>query len=275
METLENTGKQTETGDRTARDTANTTLPAIVERPADLTTRQENFARLYAETGVALEAYTVAYDCEGSSRATARVNAFRLLRKPKVAARVRAFQEAAAERSLRSTAALIHDLEAMVESDPNELVRLDVGPCRHCHGVGGLYQWKDLAEYCEAVTQALDADATTPSDAGGYGYRMDAEPNPACNECGGSGKPRVVFNSTADVSPGARKLLRGIELFPDGSVKRVLLHDQMAARVELHKLRGLHIDRSESRNLTVHTTLPATREVSTDELLALWKESRA
>ncbi len=59
----------------------------------------------------------------------------------------------------------------MVESDPNELVRLDVGPCRHCHGTGGAYQWRDLAEYLAAVTQALDADAPTPSDAGGYPQR--------------------------------------------------------------------------------------------------------
>ena len=47
-------------------------------------------------------------------------------------------------------------------------------------------------------------------------------------------------------APGARRLLRGIELFPDGSVKRLLLHDQTALRIELHKLRGLHVDRSVS-----------------------------
>ena len=45
---------------------------ALVSRPR-LTARQENFARLYAETGVALEAYATAYNCEGSSRATIRV----------------------------------------------------------------------------------------------------------------------------------------------------------------------------------------------------------
>jgi phage terminase small subunit len=252
LKTLENTAEQFSAASGTAMGTANLAMPAIVERPADLTPRQENFARLYAETGVALGAYTTAYDCEGSSRATARVNAFRLLRNPRIAARVRALQEAAAERSLRSTAGLIHDLEAMVECDPNELMRVDVGPCRRCYGVGGLYQWRDLTEYLDAMTQALDAKAALPSDAGGYGYRMDAEPNPACNHCGGSGVPRVAFSNTADVSPGARKLLKGIELFPDGTVKRVLLHDQSALRIELHRLRGLHIERSVSLNATVN-----------------------
>jgi hypothetical protein len=199
---------------------------------------------------------------------------YRLLRNPRVAARVRALQEAAAERSLRSTAALIHDLEAIVDSDPNELVRLDVGPCRHCHGVGGQYQWKHFGEFLDAMTQATDEGASMPSDAGGFGYRMDAEANPACNTCGGAGKPRVVFNSTADVSPGARKLLRGIELLPDGTVKRVLLHDQMSARIELHRLRGLHIERTESKNLNINATLPVPADLSAEALLDLWKEAR-
>jgi hypothetical protein len=251
------------------------TKPLVaVLKPSDLTGRQESFARLYAETGVALEAYSTAYDCENSSRATIRVNAFRLLRNPKVAARVRALQEAAAERSLRSTAALIHDLEDMVECDPNELVRLDVGPCRHCHGRDGGYQYRDLAEYLDAMTQALNDNAPLPSDVGGYGYRMDAEANPACNHCGGAGVPRVVFNSTADASLGARKLLRGIELFPDGSVKRVLLHDQAALRIELHRLRGLHIERSESRSLSITAHVPAPADMSPQALLELWKGAR-
>jgi hypothetical protein len=244
---------------------AASTTPRALAKPTGITARQENFARLYAETGVALEAYTTAYDCAGSSRATARVNAFRLLRNPRVASRVRELQEAAAARSLRSTASLIHDLEAMVDCDPNELVRLDVGPCRQCHGHDGNYQWRDLAEYCAAMTKALDEGAAMPSDAGGYGYRMDAEVNHACNECGGAGIPRVVFNGTADVSPGARKLLRGIELFPDGTVKRVLLHDQTQLRIELHRLRGLHIERSVSVNATVN--VPALKDMSQDQVL--------
>jgi phage terminase small subunit len=261
-------GKQIQTLTNTDGNTE-THVPAA---SAKLTGRQENFARIYAETGVPLDAYATAYDCEGSSRATVRVNAFRLLRNPRVATRIRELQDAAAERSLRSTAALIHDLEAIVDTDPNELVRLDVGPCRHCHGVGGQYQWRDLAEYLDAMTQAVDEDKPMPSDAGGYGYRMDAQANPECNECGGAGKPHVVFNSTADVSPGARKLLRGIELFPDGTVKRVLLHDQMAARIELHRLRGLHVDRSVS--VTAHVHVEPLRDMTPAEIADLIQQQK-
>jgi hypothetical protein len=190
--------------------------PALA-KPDDLTPRQDKFARLYVETGVAADAYETAYCCGGSSRSTVRVNAFRLLRNPKVVQRVRELQDAAADRSLRSTAGLIRDLEQMVEADVNELMRLDVAACRRC--------WSKR------------------------GHRADREPNPECASCHGAGIPRVKFASTADVSAGARRLLRGLELFPDGSVKRVLLHDQMAARIELHRLRGMVTDRSISLHL--------------------------
>jgi Terminase small subunit len=267
MDTLENTGKQAITVEYTDvhTETTDATTPVIVT-PLKLTTRQENFARLYAETGVAQDSYAAAYDCEGSSRATIRVNAFRLLRSPKVAQRVRELQDATAERSLRSTAALVRELEEMVNVDPNELVRLDVGSCRHCWGIGGAYQHRDQAEFAMALAQAIDSKGAIqlPTDTGGYGYTHDREANPDCAKCEGAGVPRVKYTSTADVSPGARRLLRGIELFPDGSVKRVLLHDQTQLRIELHKLRGLHIDRSV--NVNVDAT-PALKDMSRDQQL--------
>jgi hypothetical protein len=204
---------------------------AHTETLSDLTVRQEAFCRLYAATGVASESYTAAFDA--TSRAAARVNACRLLRNPKVVDRVRQLQDAAASRSVRSTAALIRELEEMVDADIGELVRLDVASCEAC--------W--------------------PS-----GTDRSQEPNPDCTGCHGTGEPRVKFTSSADASPGARRLLRGIELFPNGNVKRVLLHDQMAARIELHRLRGLHVERS--INLNVHTQGPALKDMSREEQLA-------
>jgi hypothetical protein len=224
---------------------------------ADLTPRQDSFCRLYAETGIALDAYEAAYACPTSSRATIRVNAYRLLRNPKVAQRVRELQDAASATSVRSTASLIRDLEDIVDADVNMLMQLQVGACRHCHGAGGAYQWKDALEYATALVAHYESKGAVamPSDAGGFGYRLDAEANPACNTCAGAGIPRAVFNSTADAPRGARRLLKGIELHADGSVKRVVLHDQMAARIELHRLRGLHVERS--LNLNLNANVPA------------------
>lgn len=266
-ETLENKGEQQQTP---AHTDGHTETHAIANG-SGLTVRQERFAQLFIETGVAIEAYAAAYCCDGSSRNTIRVNAFRLLRQPKIAARVRELQDAIAGRSLRSTAGLVRDLEAMVEADPNELVRLDVGACRRCWGDGGGYQWRDAAELAAATGRyeaALESSKPLPAPAdasGGFGYRAERESNPECDHCGGAGRPRVKFASTADVSPGARRLLRGIELFPDGAVKRLLLHDQMAARIELHRLRGLHIDRSITLNATV--SVPALSTLTREQQL--------
>jgi hypothetical protein len=76
----------------------------------------------------------------------------------------------------------------------------------------------------------------------------------------------VKFNNSQDVSDGARRLLRGVETYPDGTLKRIHLHDQLAMRTELHKLRGLAIDRS--LNVNVNANVPAFENMSRDEQLA-------
>jgi hypothetical protein len=233
--------------------------------PSALTGRQENFARAYAECGVALDAYKAAYESDGSSRATARVAAYRLLKHPKVAARVRELQQAAAERSGRSAGELIRELEEMVSADLNELMQLVVGACRHCWSEHGAYQWRDDAEYARAFDEALATHGPLPSLAGGMGYVFERDPNPECGHCDGVGLQRVRLTNTADLSPGVRRLFRGIELHVDGSVKRVLLHDQMAARIELHRLRGMHVERSVA--VTAHVNVPALKDMTREQTL--------
>ncbi len=230
-----------------------------------LTARQENFAVAYAQCGVALDAYRVAYECDGASRATARVAAYRLLKHPRVVARVRELQDAAAERSGRTTAALIAELEDMATADLNELVQLVVGSCRHCWGTHGAYQWRDDGELARALDSAMTTGQPLPALDGGVGYVFERDPNPECSTCNGAGLQRVRLTNTADLSPGARRLFRGIEFHADGSLKKLLTHDQAALRVELHRLRGMHIDRSLS--LTAHVNVPALKDMGTAEAL--------
>ncbi|MGH8132882.1 MAG: terminase small subunit [Steroidobacteraceae bacterium] len=207
-------------------------------KPAELSARQERFCELYAAGQAATDAYEAAY-CS-SSRMVARTNAIRLLRNPKVTQRVAELQNAAASLSMRSTAVLIRELEEMCTAEVAELMRLDVHACRRCWGKGQNHR--------------------------------EREPNPECRSCDGAGLARVKFASTADVSPGARRLLRGIELFPDGSVKRVLLHDQAQLRIELHRLRGLHVDRSLTVN--VNANVPALGRMTREEQLAFLESLR-
>jgi hypothetical protein len=222
----------------------------------DLTPKQDAFARYYVEHGSIADAYRSAYDVQpGTTSQTIRGNGHRILNHPRVAAFVRALRAELTASTLMSTNELISDLEAMANADVNELMTLTVVNCRHCRGVGHAYQWVDATEWAMAAAAAHDSRTPLPSDAGGYGFKSTLEPLDDCPHCAGAGVNVVRLANTADVTPGARKLYRGIELYPDGSVKKILLNDPLAARIELHRVRGLHIDRSV--NLNVSASMPA------------------
>lgn len=78
---------------------------------ADLTPKQEAFARSYVETGNASEAYRQAYDAANSSPETIKVEASRLLDNPNVALTVVKMQEAARERTLVTVESLTRELD--------------------------------------------------------------------------------------------------------------------------------------------------------------------
>lgn len=219
-----------------------------------------------ANMGDARAAYESAYGCAGSSLATIRVNASRLLHTPRVQARIRELQEQAGAQALRTTQHLVAELEESAAADPNELMSLLNGACRHCWGAGGAYHWRDVDEFCAAAERATLKGEPCPTFDGGTGYDFHRDANPDCRACDGVGLNRVRFNSSQDVSPGARRLLKGIELHSDGSLKRVHLHDQMAMRTELHRLRGMLVDRS--MTLNVNATLPTPKDITPEQALA-------
>lgn len=224
-------------------------------------------ARHLAAHDSPVAAYLHAYEPKTANRASLRNTAYRLANHPKVRARVAVLTAAAAERSVTTNADLMAALEEVVEVDANELVAVVVSPCRYCHGIDHQWQWQSPAEYALAVAKAIDSGETIPNDAGGYAFTLDREPHGECPRCHGAGDARVHFSSTAEASRGARRLLKGVELYPDGRLKRLHLHDQTALRVELHKLRGMHVDRSVSLN--VSTNIPDFAEIANDPAKAL------
>lgn len=225
-----------------------TTLPVAVEQ----------FIQSYVITGNLGRAYRTAFG-ETSSK-NPRGAARDLLRRPDVLARLRTHQHAIATMSVKSTDTLVRELEELVEADVGELVRVRTGSCRFCWGVGGFYHWRDMGEYEKAVDFAIKRQNPTPECSGGFGYRFDATPNEDCAQCEGEGLQRVFLADTDTISPGARRLYKGLECNPDGSVKKVLLHDQLVARQELHRIRGMHVERSLSLNL--NATLPDAKEIA-------------
>lgn len=240
--------------------------PAAIQLPykvpaTDLPLQIEMLIQEYVMCGNAGRAYRTVMG-ESRSRDPARA-AREILRRPDVLARLRVHQDAIAQMSVKSTSSLVRELEEMVEADVGELVRLKQGSCRWCHGVAGFYQWRDMAEYETALTAAINKQKEPPEMIGGFDYRFDRPPNPDCAKCEGEGLQRVFLADTESISPGARRLYKGIECNPDGSVKKVLLHDQLAARQELHRVRGMHIERSLSVN--VSGRLPDAKDIAGSE----------
>lgn len=233
------------------------TLPYKVP-PSTLPVKTELFIQEYVMCGNAGRAYRTVFG-EAQSRHPARV-AREILQRPDVLARLRVHQDAIAAMSIKSTSSLVRELEEIVEADVGELVRLAVGSCRHCWGIAGFYQWRDMAEFETAMNKAIEMRKPPPEMTGGFEYRFNREPNPDCLQCEGDGIQRVRLMDTDAISPGARRLYKGIECNPDGSIKKVLLHDQLAARTELHRIRGMHIERSVSVN--VAGRLPDAKDIA-------------
>jgi phage terminase small subunit len=251
---------------------AHTETTALTEGPT-LTVKQEAFAQAVAAGMHRVDAYLGAYGAISAGRGAARVAAHRLANKPAVARRIRALQDQAGALAMRSTQDLVADLEAAAFADPNELVTLLNGACRFCWGAGGAYHWRSVSEFTDAVEAVARENAGVPPELqkplpdfnGGPGYTFHREANPDCCSCDGVGLNRVRFNSSQDVSHGARALLRGIELHGDGSLIRIHLHDQLQMRQELHKLRGMHVDRSVSVN--VNANVPAFEQMTPQDKL--------
>jgi phage terminase small subunit len=77
---------------------------------ADLTPKQEAFARVYVEVGNASEAYRQAYDAENMSQEAIWVEACRTLANPNVSLKVMELQKAASERTLVTVESLTREL---------------------------------------------------------------------------------------------------------------------------------------------------------------------
>lgn len=125
-------------------------------------------------------------------------------------------------------------------ADPNELVDVRRTCCRHCYGYGHQYQWTE-AEYGAAVDKAVDSGKPAPNGMGGFGYDMNAEPNPDCPECGGNGIAEVHVADTRKLK--RHPLYAGAERTRNGI--KVNMRDKDAALFNLSRYLGMQIDRKE------------------------------
>jgi hypothetical protein len=151
------------------------------------------------------------------------------------------------ERSQISVMSLMRDLYEIATADPAELTRMLVVNCRHCHGERFGYQWVDVDEFTAACAEherkwqgaKLEARPPMPTCDGGFAHDTHADPHAMCPHCLGLGRREVLVADTTNLSAKGRKLFKGVKLKSDGSIE-ILMHDQIAARDQLHKLAGAY-----------------------------------
>ena len=152
----------------------------------------------------------------GYAKAGAKVTAHKLLTNANVRAELARQSELRFQRLSLKADDLIARAAAILAADPRALTAHHISPCRYCWGIGHEYQWKTPREFRDARVLAAVEGKPEPTDAGGYGYRIDGHPNPACPECCGLGQPRAVFADTRNLSPEAAILFEGVEQTRDG-----------------------------------------------------------
>ena len=135
----------------------------------------------------------------------------------------------------------------IANADPNRIMRHRRICCRHCHGVGHAYQWRDLEEFAQALeTEALAAAAERrepifPSDNGGYGYRRPEPPAADCPFCFGEGHGDVWITDTGNLDADTLPLYAGVKQTKDGI--QILTRDQDRAAENIARYLGMFHDR--------------------------------
>lgn len=178
----------------------------------------------------------------GYAKKSAYVTAHRLITDHKVKARIDFLTSERLAKTDMSAEEVIERIVAIARADPNELIQNRIGPCRHCHGIDGAYQWRNEREY-RAACAAWDNQTAkyrkahpddAPDDSGGFGYRRTLPVNPDCDECDGLGEHYVAPRDTTQLSPLGRALYAGVKQTKDGI--EIKMQDQMKALTMLAEI---------------------------------------
>jgi phage terminase small subunit len=184
----------------------------------------------------------------GFSPNGAENTAWRLLSDQRVQEMIAEQMERVSKECVVEAADILREYLALATADASKIMHVRRVNCRYCWGAGHEYQWKarEYAERCDAEMKAATKEKREPElpdCSGGFGWRHNAEPNPACPECGGEGHEDILFKDTESLTGPERKLIAGVKRTKDGL--EVKLRDQDGALKILAQYAGLLIDRKE------------------------------
>ena len=218
----------------------------------ELTDKQREFCRQYLRlagvTGQGHQAYSMVYNVKHMTAGSIGSAVQELLNNPKVIEYVEERRAAAAFKFDVTQAMVLKVWWEIATADVNLLMRHRRINCRHCHGAGHAYQWRDLAEYADACA-AEDLAATDekrearfPSDDGGYGFDRVAPPHPSCPQCSGEGYGDVWVADTGNLEGAARTLYAGVKQTRHGL--EIITRDQDEAMANVARYLGMFHDRA-------------------------------
>lgn len=179
---------------------------------------------------------------------TAGVTAARLLGDARVQAMIEDQMALVSQEAVVEAADILREYLALATADASKIMHVRRVNCRYCWGVGHQYQWKarEYAEACDAASKPAkrgEEPAPFPDCSGGFGFRHNAEPNPACPECNGEGHEDIFFKDTEGLTGPERKLIAGVKRTKDGL--EIKMRDQDGALKILAQYAGLLIERKE------------------------------
>lgn len=169
---------------------------------------------------------------------------WQMLNRPHVKAEIsRTFAALKADTGLTSEM-IKNDIVNVLNADPRELFNVQQGACRHCHGIGHLFQ-RTIGEMNRDRYDAEMRDVMFDPK-GGAGFDAYADPHPDCPECNGKGEQRIRLTDTRTLSAEAASLLLTIEQTKHGI--KITTRSKDAAREAAAKFLGIN---SETVNLAV------------------------
>lgn len=129
--------------------------------------------------------------------------------------------------------------------DPNEIMEVRRGCCRHCYGLEHRYQYTTQRELNRARSNfnLTDEALVEEFEHGGVGFNAQLEPAPGCPHCGGEGSAYAHVKDTRHLSAAARSLYAGVKQTKDGI--EVKLNSQDKSRELLMRHLGLLNDKLE------------------------------
>lgn len=214
---------------------------------------QRAFCEDYAQNRNARAAYLRA-GYSDASPAYLNQNAHRLLSSQTVSRYVLELErEASSHVDMREVVRqIIASDMRIVAAAASDLSNVVHDACRHCHGINGKYQWRDLVEYTTELQRVLDVNAMygelrslrrkapvdieLPTDDGGYGYRITLAVNPECPKCDGIGVRRTQLADTRHLEGSAAALYAGVKETNAGI--EILTHDVGKAKERLLRIAG-------------------------------------